>query len=374
MRPSRRAVLLIATLFWTYVSVWTVLQWDLMALAQGSRQPLVTQINSITCLLMFPLLLVLALVSRRIGYDRERWPARLAGHLALAAVFGLAGRPMMTVARAIAQDASLVETFARLLGAEWSVLVPTWLSPALYDGTQYLVLQALVIGFTYAMRYRHEQFLRQQLSMQYDRARLNALRMQISPHFLYNTLSAIAGLIRTSPQAAEEMVIRLGELFRRALGERDVEMVTLEQELDYAEDYLEIQHMRFAERLTYRIEVESPALKNTLIPPLLLQPLLENAVEHGLHESEGAVEIQLACRSEGERTIISVRNRSDGPAVERNGGSSRSGLGLRNVRERLAAAFAGDSEFQLVALAGNEYEARMAFPRVVDEVAGRKTA
>jgi len=365
---------LIATIFWTYVSFWTVLQWDLMALAQGNRQPLVTQVNSITCVLMFPLLVLLAMVSRRIGYDRERWLSRVTGHLALAAVFGLSGRPMMTVARAIAQDASIIDSFAKLLGVEWAVLVPTWLSPALYDGTQYLVLQALVAGFTYAARYRHEQFLRQQLSMQYDRARLNALRMQISPHFLYNTLSAIAGLIRTSPQAAEEMVIRLGDLFRRALGERDVEMVTLEQELNYAEDYLLIQHMRFAERLTYRIEVEDPVLRSSLIPPLLLQPLLENAVEHGLHESEGAVEIHLACRSEGERTVISVRNRSDGPAVDRNGSGSRSGLGLRNVRERLEAAFAGASEFQLVALSSNEYEARMVFPRVMDESAERKTA
>jgi LytS/YehU family sensor histidine kinase len=323
---------------------------------------------------MFPLLVLLALVSRRIGYEREHWPARVAGHVALAVAFGMSGRPLMTVARALAAETAIADAFARLLNTEWSLLVPTWLSPALYDGTQYLVLQALVTGFTYAARYRHEQFLRQQLAMQYDRARLNALRMQISPHFLYNTLSAIAGSIRTSPQAAEEMVIRLGDLFRRALGERDVEMVTLEQELDYAEDYLQIQHMRFAERLTYRIEVEDPALRATLIPPLLLQPLLENAVEHGLHESEGAVEIRLTCRSEGDRTTISVLNSSDGPAVARNGDGSHAGIGLRNVRERLEAAFSGASEFQFVPLSGNEYEARMVFPRVLDTTAERKTA
>jgi sensor histidine kinase YesM len=235
------------------------------------------------------------------------------------------------------------------------------LSEALFDAMQYLVLQGLIAGATFYLRFSKEHELRETLSTQYERARLSALRMQINPHFLYNTLSAIAGLVRSNPQAAEGMVTRLGDLFRRALAERNTELVTLEQELEYAESYLEIQRVRFADRLTYTIRSDD-SLKGVAIPPLLLQPLLENAVEHGLHETEGAVRIALICHAVENQVEIAVRNKSDGPVFPHHAAHPRHGIGLNNVRDRLQAAYADKSEFTFRNTSVGEYETVMRFP------------
>jgi sensor histidine kinase YesM len=243
-------------------------------------------------------------------------------------------------------------------------------SSAIFDAMQYVVLQGFIAGITFYKRFRQEVALRETLSVQYERARISALRMQINPHFLYNTLSAIAGLVRSNPQAAEGMVTRLGDLFRRALAERNSELVTLEQEL---ESYLEIQRVRFADRLTYSIRSDD-ALKTVAIPPLLLQPLLENAVEHGLHETEGAVRIALVCRTEAGRVEVLVRNNSEGPSVPLIASHPRHGIGLRNVRERLEAAFVDSSEFSFRNTAPGEYETIMRFPLRVHAESVRQDA
>jgi LytS/YehU family sensor histidine kinase len=171
-----------------------------------------------------------------------------------------------------------------------------------------------------------------------------------------------------NPPAAEGMVTRLGELFRRALGERDTELVALEQELEYAENYLEIQRIRFAERLDYRIHVE-PQLGNAQIPPLLLQPLLENAVEHGLRETEGSVHIELVCRMNGDRVEILIRNRSGGALLPARIGTARGGLGLNNVRDRLDAAYAGEGALAFRKVSPGEYESAVTFPRIAPRMA-----
>jgi LytS/YehU family sensor histidine kinase len=275
----------------------------------------------------------------------------------------MAARPLLIVAKALVEDIPIAESFDLMDGhaRNFGVVLKLYASMAVQDGMHYLVLQGVMAGLTFYNRYRHEQALRAEVLAQYERARLSALRMQISPHFLYNTLSAIAGLVRSNPTAAEAMVTRLGELFRRALAERETELVTLEQEIEYAESYLEIQRMRFEERLTFVIEVD-PAARTAQVPPLLLQPLLENAVEHGLRASEGALTIELVCRVEGGRVEILLRNTSRGvlvPPMER---TRPGGLGLANVRERLEAAYPDGAEFEFGNTRPGEYETRLGFP------------
>jgi two-component system, LytTR family, sensor kinase len=345
----------------------------MLAQSELTRQalPRSTQIDlsvlALTLLFLFPVLVVLTYVSYRIGYDRKRWVRKLCAHILLGVLFGAFARPCIVASRAVVSDLSITESYSRMDGDTPGSSMRLWASAAVYDVMHYLILQGLIAGFTFYARFRQEQALRIHIGAQYDRARLNALRMQISPHFLYNTLSAIAGLIRTNPPAAESMVTRLGELFRRALAEREIEFVTLQQELEYAESYLEIQRMRFAERLTYGIRVEV-GLDGVSIPPLLLQPLLENAVEHGLRASEGTVHIDLACKAVADRIDIVIRNRSDGvqvaPAVSR----MSSGLGLRNVRERVAVAYHGEGSFEFHQLAQGEFEARISMPAPVRPV------
>jgi LytS/YehU family sensor histidine kinase len=308
-------------------------------------------------------LLVLTAISYRVGYDLRRWYVIVPVHVGLAFVFGIAARPLLIIAKAFVEDIPIAESFEIMDGhaRNFGVVLKLYASMAVQDGMHYLVLQGLMAGLTFYNRYRHEQALRAEALAQYERARLSALRMQISPHFLYNTLSAIAGLVRVNPTAAEGMVTRLGDLFRRALAERETELVTLEQEIEYAESYLEIQRMRFEERLTFSIDVD-PAARTAQVPPLLLQPLLENAVEHGLRASEGALAIELVCKAANGRIEIFLRNRSRGVLLPTSTRGTPRGLGLANVRERLEAAYPDGAEFEFQCTRPGEFETRLTFP------------
>jgi len=353
-------LLLIIVGFWAYVSFLTVMQWQLMRQVIPELHIANALTQTLQSALLLPILILCTLISYRIGYEQKHWRRQLPVHILLACLFGICSRPSLLVSRSILEHVPLATLFfdtSRPLAAT----IRLYISGALFDGMQYLVLQGFIAGATFYLRFIKEHELREKLTMQYERARLSALRMQINPHFLYNTLSAIAGLVRSNPQAAEGMVTRLGDLFRRALAERNTELVTLEQELDYAESYLEIQRVRFADRLTYTIRSDD-SLKDVAIPPLLLQPLLENAVEHGLHETEGAVRIELICRAMANRVEVLVGNKSDGSALVSQAAHPRHGIGLDNVRDRLQAAYSEQSEFSFRNIAPGEYETVMRFP------------
>jgi two-component sensor histidine kinase len=357
--PLRTFLIFIAT-FWIYLSIMRLAQWELMRGALRTSSGLDVPTFILTDALLLPVLIVLSLVSRRVGYDLSRWRIRVPAHFALAIVFGLCGRPAMIIARAIAQDMPLAESFAITDGPDLAIALKMYGSMTVDFGLAYVFLQGLVTGYAYFERFRHEQVLRERLQAQYERARLHALRMQINPHFLYNTLSAIAGLVRANPDAAENMVTRLGELFRRVLSDRNAEFVALQQELEHGEQYLHIQHARFEDRMAYRMTV-APGLEGAAIPPLLLQPLLENAVEHGLGSTAGAVRIEVECQAEDAEVALTVRNIGEQPLSTRL--KRTHGYGLRSVSERLDAAFGPSSSFVLVNPAPGHYEARLRFPR-----------
>jgi LytS/YehU family sensor histidine kinase len=154
------------------------------------------------------------------------------------------------------------------------------------------------------------------------------------------------------------MVTDLGELFRATLVDRDVEFVTLRRELDLGTQYLEIQRVRFDERFTYRIEA-SAQVSDALVPPLLLQPLLENAAEHGLTEREGVIEVAVTCELVEERVHIRVTNQS---AHAESASRPARGFGLDNVRERLHAAFGESARITTEHTSAGVFEARLDFP------------
>ena len=170
-------------------------------------------------------------------------------------------------------------------------------------------------------------------------AELKALRTQVDPHFLFNTLNTIADLIGTKPEQAERMTERLAECFRYALAKHSRNLSTLDEELDFARHYLEIEQVRFGDRLRVSLS-RGDAVGSETIPSLLLQPLLENAIRHGLApvREGGCVSVQ-ACR-DGERLRLTVED--DGVGL-RTGSSA--GVGLRNVQERLRTLYADAAEF-----------------------------
>jgi LytS/YehU family sensor histidine kinase len=177
------------------------------------------------------------------------------------------------------------------------------------------------------------------------RAELRALRAQLHPHFLFNTLNSIASLIPTHPKSAEEMTTRLADVFRYALRASERDRAPLAQELDFLRAYLDIEHARFGDRLRIEERIEA-GVENASVPTLLLQPLVENAVLHGIASRPRGGTIRLGARAEDGRLVLEVEDDGTGfdPAsTARREPGDDSGFGLHAVRERLRAEGLSDA-------------------------------
>jgi two-component system LytT family sensor kinase len=159
---------------------------------------------------------------------------------------------------------------------------------------------------------------------------LNVLKSQINPHFLFNSLNSISSLTITNPEKAQEMVIRLSDFLRYSVSANTNRYVPLEKELENIQRYLEIEKVRFGKKLEYVNHIEQEC-QSVMIPAMLLQPLFENAVKHGVYESTGTVCVETTCSSKPGVTVITMVNDFDPEAPRRTG----TGVGLANIRERL---------------------------------------
>lgn len=177
-------------------------------------------------------------------------------------------------------------------------------------------------------------------------AKLQALRMQINPHFLFNTLNSIAALVYINPRAADEMLGDLSELLRRSLDSMEEQEIPLAQELDFIGAYIRIEQKRFGERL--RVEQNIPdELMKALVPALILQPLVENAIRHGIEPRRGPGFISIEARQEGERMHLVVRDDGRGWPGEDRKDSGRQGIGLANTKARLKELYRENQSFSV---------------------------
>ena len=183
---------------------------------------------------------------------------------------------------------------------------------------------------------------RERLRAEAAEQRLVALTGQLQPHFLFNTLQGISTLIHRDPNAADEMLTKLSDLLRDVLRDRERTRVPLGDEIRYARTYLEITQIRFAQRLTFAIDVPDE-LSRASVPLFILQPLIENALKHGVGALIRGGSVGIRARREGERLIIEVMD--DGPGFGSSAPVERVGLG--NTRERLRAALSGDYDLRL---------------------------
>jgi signal transduction histidine kinase len=218
-----------------------------------------------------------------------------------------------------------------------------FLKNSLFNLLVYWVIAAVSHAFDYYRKFHEREWRTAELERRLTQAKLMALRMQLNPHFLFNTLHTISALMHKDVEAADTMIARLSELLRLALENTDANEVTLRQELDFLRRYLEIEQTRFGERLAVRLEV-APDTLDTLVPNLILQPLVENAIRHGIepHAQPGVIEIH--ARREQHQLQLQVRDNGSGLASAQ---QLNEGVGLGNTRARLQQLYGPAHQFSL---------------------------
>ncbi|MEZ5401733.1 MAG: histidine kinase [Bryobacteraceae bacterium] len=224
-----------------------------------------------------------------------------------------------------------------------------------------IVLAILAAGFY--SRFRESEVESARLQTQLVQAQLHALRAQLQPHFLFNTLHGISELVHSDPLAAERMIAGLSELLRRSLDSANAAEVPLEEELAFLEIFLEIERTRFDDRLITRFEIV-PETRDALVPAMILQPLVENAIRHGFARrlGGGSVTIRSALtRGRDGSPGLELVVRDDGCGVPPDA-ESREGVGLRSVRGRLQHLHGEASRFTLFNASGGGAEARIELP------------
>jgi signal transduction histidine kinase len=204
----------------------------------------------------------------------------------------------------------------------------------------YWVIVAAAHATRYYQSYRERAMAALALESERNRAALSALQMQLQPHFFFNTLHTIATLVRDDRgEAAVDTIARLGTLFRQALGSGHRTVVPLREELEFVSGYLEIEQLRFADRLTVSLRVDEETL-DAEIPSMALQPLVENAVRHGIARDPDASLLSVVAQRRNGALRVEVRN--DGPAFTGAAAGSVPGVGLENVRARLRLLYGAD--------------------------------
>lgn len=215
---------------------------------------------------------------------------------------------------------------------------------------EYWVIMLLIIAIVYYLRYAEQQ-------KELNAAKLNALKMQLQPHFLFNTLNSITSLIDIDPKKAQKMLSQLGFMMREILEHDSQHLIPLESELEYIKAYLEIEHIRFQDRLHLTYDIDEQTLQ-TPVPALLLQPIVENAIKHGIARQPDGGEIMISAQKKNEHTL-SLLITNDYRA--QNGTQQGYGIGTRNVARRLKQLYQ-DRHLYRHLLEGEKYISEIHIP------------
>lgn len=270
-------------------------------------------------------------LGRRFSFDRSSWKQSLLVHL-------LAGIGLTVLSAIIVVELDPLVT--------WTTTEPHvpvrahMLYRALVDLQRYWYIVLITQAIAYYGKYRERELLSSQLEAQLANAQLDVLKSQLEPHFLFNTLNSIAALARNDGPAAEHMTLQLADLLRASLDAAGVHEVTLQQELQFLQKYIDIQQTRFQDRLRVETNVD-PVVLSALVPNLMLQPLVENAIRHGIAPRRMPGLIRLSVWRDPDDLWIEVRDNGLGLARGR-GSLPIEGVGLRNTRARLTQLYNDD--------------------------------
>jgi sensor histidine kinase YesM len=214
-----------------------------------------------------------------------------------------------------------------------------------FNALIYWVIVSVSHALDYYRRYRERELRASELERNLTAAKLKTLQMQLNPHFLFNTLHAISALMHKDVNAADRMISRLSDLLRRALDSSESQEVRLRQELDFLRQYLEIEQTRFGDRLEVGFEI-ADGISDFLVPNLILQPLVENAIKHGIEPRARHGILQISARMEKGRLALEVRDNGGGLSKD-----YAERIGLANTRSRLRQLYGDDHAFEIQTVA-----------------------
>lgn len=295
--------------------------------------------------LWVPMTIAVFWLARRHPLERGRWRRSLAVFTVGAAVV-------------VGARAALVIAFNPWVG--WYDEVPAVGSVLITSMNNNLFIYWMMVGVAHALHYaersREREIEASRLETQLARAHVAALRAQLQPHFLFNTLQSIAELVHADPHGADRMIVQLSALLRRTLDAATGQLSVLRDEIGLLEPYLDIEQVRFGDRLTVTWRI-APAALDATVPQLILQPLVENALRHGLSPRAAPGHLAIYADVTGDRLALEVRD--DGVGVR----EPRQGVGLSNTRARLRQIYGDDHRFTLAAAPGGGTVARIEIPR-----------
>lgn len=359
MNSRNHAPIVIVSVFWVYVTFCDILHADTTQAALTALH--LSQIFApwapelMQHLFLYPVLLGCVWVSARVGWHPfvRSFPLQVL----LGVAFSSLAVPCLALGELVTGDLALAPRVSvASLSQAVALEAPIWLASVLRFLLSYAFAIALVSGFELYRNLRDEESRSSTLERELATARLASLRMQLSPHSLFNLLHTLHGQIEWNPAAARALVVQLGELLRRLLSASEREFWRLADEVQFAGLYLELQRQRFADRL----HIEAPdavGLPAVWVPSLILQPLVENAVVHGLCGHHGTVTVDVTVSASGEELTLRVVNTR---AQEARGASG--GIGLRNVRDRLAIHFGGRASLRAAPRGAQQWVAEIRLP------------
>lgn len=249
-------------------------------------------------------------------------------------------------------------------GAKKAYSMDNMLVSLYYNIDKMLIVYCVLVIYQQALTYyeeiQHKELKASQLKTQLSQAHMQALKMQLQPHFLFNTLNAIVTLIHKNPDAAEEMIVRLSDFLRMTLDVSGKQLVPLREEVEFIRAYVEIEQIRFGGKLQYVQSIPAELL-DAQVPLLLLQPLVENAIKHGISQYDHAHSIELTAERKG--TVLRIRVSDDGiPAALLDSAAVKQGIGLNNTRMRIETMYGENGRMDILSNGSNGVMIEMSIP------------
>jgi two-component system, LytTR family, sensor kinase len=300
-------------------------------------------------LFVTPLVLLLA---RKFPLDRQRWPKSFVVHLIVS--LGL------SVVLLFIYTAIILLVFGRGQSSFTAGFRDLLVGSMHAEFLTYWMIVGLTWAFDYYRKYQERELRTSQLETKLAQAQLDALRMQLQPHFLFNTLNSISVLMADDVGAARRMLTRLSELLRGSLANGGTHEVSLKEELEFLQNYIDIEQTRFQDRLTIQLEIQ-PAVLDARVPNLILQPLVENAIRHGISPRAHDAVIGISATRENGMVQLRVVDNGVGCGTDLERILAR-GIGLSNTKERLNQLYGAEHRFEIVTAAGKGFAVTIVIP------------